>query len=162
MAHVRGTDESTEREISPQRLVHYRDNWYLDAWCHLRDGLRAFSVDAIEHAEILDRRAKDVAEKRLDEVLGSGYGIFSGDDLSWATLRFTRERARWVASERWHPKQEGRLLKDGSYELKVPYADDRELIMDIMKYGGDCTVITPQALVKRVAAELERARSQYR
>ena len=159
--HARGTNESTEREISPQRLVHYRDNWYLDAWCHLRDGLRAFSVDAIEHAEILDRRAKDVAEKRLDEVLGSGYGIFSGDDLSWATLRFTPERARWVASERWHPKQEGRLLKDGSYELKVPYADDRELIMDIMKYGADCKVISPQALVKRVAAEFERARSHY-
>ena len=36
----RGTDESNEREISPQRLVHYRDNWYLDAWCHLREGLR--------------------------------------------------------------------------------------------------------------------------
>jgi predicted DNA-binding transcriptional regulator YafY len=159
--HARGTDESTDREVSPQRLVHYRDNWYLDAWCHLRDGLRAFSVDAIDHAEILDRRAKDVAEKRLDEVLGSSYGIFSGDVVSWATLRFTAERARWVASERWHPNQEARLLKDGTYELKVPYSDDRELIMDIMKYGGDCTVISPQALVKRVAAELERARNRY-
>ena len=100
----------------------YRDNWYLDAWCHLRDGLRAFSVDAIDHAEILDKRSKDVADKRLDEVLGSGYGIFSGDDVSWATLRFTPERTRWVASERWHPGQVGRLLEDGSYELKVPYS----------------------------------------
>ena len=53
------------------------------------------------------------------------------------------------------------MLKDGTYELKVPYSDDRELIMDIMKYGGDCSVISPQALVKRVAAELERARSRY-
>ena len=34
--HARGTDEITEREVSPQRLMHYRDNWYLDAWCHLR------------------------------------------------------------------------------------------------------------------------------
>jgi predicted DNA-binding transcriptional regulator YafY len=50
--HARGSDQTTEREISPQRLVHYRDNWYLDAWCHLRDGLRAFAVDAIQHAEI--------------------------------------------------------------------------------------------------------------
>ncbi len=159
--HARGTDEATEREVSPQRLVHYRDNWYLDAWCHMREGLRAFSVDAISHAEILDRRAKDVAEKRLNEVLGSSYGIFSGDVVSWATLRFTAERARWVASERWHLNQESRLLKDGTYELKVPYSDDRELIMDIMKYGGDCTVISPQALVKRVTAEFERARSHY-
>lgn len=159
--HARGTDETTDREVSPQRLIHYRDNWYLDAWCHLRDGLRAFAVDAIEWAEILDKKAKDVADKRLDEMLGSGYGIFSGDEVSWATLRFTPERARWVASERWHPNQEGRLLKDGSYELKVPYADDRELIMDIMKYGGDCTVVKPQALVKRVSIEIERALSMY-
>ena len=160
--HARGTDATTEREVSPQRLVHYRDNWYLDAWCHLRDELRAFSVDAIRHAEILDRRAKDVAEKRLDEVLGSSYGIFSGDVVSWATLRFTAERARWVASERWHPNQEARLLKDGSYELKVPYSDDRELIMDIMKYGSDCRVISPKALSDRVVAELDRARKNYR
>ena len=160
--HARGKDETTEREVSPQRLVYYRGNWYLDAWCHLRDELRNFSVDAIERAEILDKKAKDVSEKRLDEVLGSGYGIFSGDNVTWATLRFTADRARWVASERWHPNQQGRLRKDGAFELKVPYADDRELVMDILKYGGECTVIEPEALVGRVKAELDRARGNYR
>ena len=159
--HARGTDATTEREVSPQRLVHYRDNWYLDAWCHLRDGLRAFSVDAIEYAEILDKKAKDVADKRLDDVLGAGYGIFSGDDVTWATLRFTPDRAKWVASENWHPNQEATVRKDGSYELRVPYADDRELIMDIMKYGADCEVIAPKALRERVTAELDRARGLY-
>ena len=160
--HARGTDETTEREVSPQRLIHYRDNWYLDVWCHLRDGLRSFAVDAIERAEILDKRAKDVADKRLDEVLGSGYGIFSGEDVTWATLRFTPARARWVAAERWHPKQEATVRKDGSFELKIPYADDRELMMDILKYGADCTVVGPKALRDRVAAELDRNRAQYR
>ena len=160
--HARGTDEVTEREVSPQRLNHYRDNWYLDAWCHLRDGLRAFSVNAIEHAEILDKKAKDVADKRLDEVLGSGYGVFSGDQISWAVLRFTPERARWVASERWHRNQKGKFLEDGSYELRVPYADDRELIMDIMKYGSDCEVIEPDALRQRVANEISASLKHYR
>lgn len=159
--HARGTDEETERELSPQRLVHYRDNWYLDAWCHLREGLRAFSVDAIKHAEILDKRAKDVADKRLDEVLGSGYGIFSGEKVSWATLRFSPERSRWVSSERWHPNQQAKINKDGSFELKVPYADDRELIMDILKYGGDCQVVEPEVLRDRVVTELKRGLSQY-
>ena len=160
--HARGTDQTTERELSPQRLVYYRDNWYLDAWCHLRDGLRAFSVDAVHHAEILDRSAKNVAEKRLDEVLGTGYGIFAGDRVSWAVLHFTPERARWVAAERWHPRQQGRELEDGRYQLKVPYADDRELVMDILKYGGDCAVVEPAALRERVEAELARALERYR
>jgi predicted DNA-binding transcriptional regulator YafY len=159
--HARGTDATTEREVSPQRLVYYRDNWYLDAWCHLRHDLRAFSVDAIERAEILDTRAKDVAEKRLDEVLGSGYGIFTGEEVTWATLHFTAERSRWVAAERWHPQQQGKPLADGGFELKIPYADDRELLMDILKYGADCTVVSPASLRARVAGELERARSLY-
>ena len=157
----RGRDEINTRTISPQRLIHYRDNWYLDAWCHLRDGLRAFSVDAIKHAEILDKRAKDVADKRLDEVLGSGYGIFSGEEVSWATLRFSPERSRWVSSERWHSNQQAKINKDGSFELRVPYADDRELIMDILKYGGDCHVLEPKALRERVVTEFKRGLSQY-
>jgi len=159
--HARGTDEITEREVSPQRLVHYRDNWYLDAWCHLRDGVRAFSVDAIKHAEIFDKPAKNVADKRLDELLGSGYGIFSGEEVSWATLRFTPERSRWVAAERWHPYQKTEIHPDGSLELKVPYADDRELIMDILRYGGDCRVIEPKELKNRVAEEFRRGLAHY-
>lgn len=160
--HARGTDEISEREVSPQRLVHYRDNWYLDSWCHLRDGLRSFAVDAIKHAEILDKRAKDVSEKRLNEILGSGYGIFSGDTVQWAVLRFSPERARWVAAEKWHPEQQGRMLEDGSYELKLPYADDRELIMDILKHGSDCVVVEPPELIQKVLGEANKLLERYR
>lgn len=157
--HARGTDQETEREISPQRLIYYRDNWYLDAWCHLREDLRAFSLDAVRAADILEKKAKEVSEKRLDQVLGSGYGIFSGDNVTWATLRFTPERARWVAAEKWHPDQVGRVLEDGGYELKVPYTDDRELLMDVLKFGSDCEVIEPARLRERVLAECRRTLS---
>lgn len=159
--HARGTDEVTEREVSPQRLMHYRDNWYLDAWCHLRHDLRAFAVDAIQAAELLDSKARDINEQRLEEILGSGYGIFSGDQVTWATLRFTPERARWVATERWHPLQQGRLLEDGGYQLRVPYTDDRELLMDILKYGAECRVLEPPALVAKVREQHALALRRY-
>jgi len=54
---ARSTGEATERAISPQRLVHYRDNWYVDAWCHLRDGLRQIADDANAVAHLLDDKA---------------------------------------------------------------------------------------------------------
>ncbi len=44
---ARGTGEISERTVSPQRLIHYRSNWLLDAWCHVRDELRSFSLDQI-------------------------------------------------------------------------------------------------------------------
>ena len=158
---ARATGEPSKREISPQRLVHYRDNWYLDAWCHWRDGLRSFSVDAIENAEILDQQAFDLPDEELDKSLGAGYGIFSGAQLRWARLRFTPQRARWVAAEHWHPAQEGYFTGDGSYELKLPYTDDRELLMDIMRYGADCLVLEPDDLRERVLAEFDKARRRY-
>jgi len=159
--YARSRDEITERDVSPQRLVHYRDNWYLDAWCHLRNDLRSFAVDAIRRAEILDRRARHVPDDPLDAVLGAGYGIFAGRRVSWAKLRFTPERARWVAAETWHPKQKARFEEDGSYVLQVPYSDDRELVMDILRHGAGVEVLGPSALRARVQAELASAAARY-
>ena len=158
----RRRDEETERELTPQRLVFYRDNWYLDAWCHLRKGVRSFSVETLRKAVPLDRKARKVADKTLNGVLASGYGIFGGRDTQTARLRFTPERARWVASETWHPQQKGWFDEGGSYVLEFPYSDDRELIMDILKHGPAVEVISPAALRKRIKEQADAIIRQYR
>ena len=155
-------DENSVREVSPQRLVHYRDNWYLDTWDHSRRDIREFALDAITAVELLVTRAKSVSEKQLDSVLTKAYGIFAGKPTATAILRFTVERARWVARERWHPKQVSKFLEDGRYELRIPYADPRELTMDILKYGPDVEVVAPIVLRAEVIARLKGAMEQYR
>jgi predicted DNA-binding transcriptional regulator YafY len=157
----RGSGETTTREVSPQRLVYYRENWYLDAWCHLRNDLRNFAIDAIQHAEVIEKKAREVSGRSLNEALGTGYGIFSGRTLKQARLRFTPQRARWVAQESWHPKQKGAFTADGAWLLEFPYADHRELIMDILKFGADVEVLAPADLRKRVAAEAAKLVALY-
>jgi len=157
----RQTGEVLEREISPQRLVHYRDNWYLDAWCHKRQALRTFGVDAVEAATVSEKPAKEVAEETLDRHFASGYGIFAGGDTQDAVLLFGAERARWVSREVWHPKQDGRLQLDGTYLLRFPYAQEPELVMDILKYGADVQVLAPDSLREAVAAKLRAAAALY-
>jgi predicted DNA-binding transcriptional regulator YafY len=103
-----------------------------------------------------------VREAELDEYLGSGYGIFAGRNVEWATLKFTPEAARWVSAQNWHPKQRVRVEKDGSYILEVPYAEDRELVMEILRYGADVEVLEPAALRRRVADSLRQAAQRYR
>lgn len=159
--HGRGKDEETRREISPQRLTHYRDNWYLDAWCHQRNALRSFAVDRLREAKALDKRAKDIAEKELDAHFASSYGIFAGAAKHTAVLRFTPERARWVAEEQWHPQQQGCFLEDGSYELRIPYSDPRELVMDVLKHGAEVKVIEPESLWQSVREQLRGALGRY-
>lgn len=157
----RKEDRESEREISPQRLVHYRDNWYVDAWCHKTEGLRTFAVDAIRAAELREARAREIPAAELDEHLGSGYGIFAGREVQWARLRFTVEAARWVSAQSWHPRQRAEVEKDGSYVLEIPYANDRELLMEILKYGPDVEVLAPASLRSRVAEALAQAARRY-
>jgi predicted DNA-binding transcriptional regulator YafY len=158
----RQSGETLERVVSPQRLVHYRDNWYLDAWCHLRGGLRVFSVDAVAAVRVLDEDAKSVGDGVLDRELAPGYGIFAGSETRTAVLRFSPFRARWVSRETWHPEQRGRFEKDGSWRLEVPYSNPTELVMDILKYGGDVEVLKPASLRTQVRATLAAALENYR
>ncbi|MBI2960115.1 MAG: WYL domain-containing transcriptional regulator [Betaproteobacteria bacterium] len=159
--HSRSRDQVTERTVSPQRMTHYRDNWYLDAWDHLRKGLRSFSVDRLRHAAALKERARDIPERELDEHYASAYGIFAGRADKTAVLRFSAERARWVAEERWHPEQAGKFLTDGRYELRIPYRDSRELVMDILRYGAEVEVVEPESLRNEVARRLAAALTSY-
>lgn len=149
--YARSTDRTSQREVSPQRLVHYRGNWYLDTWCHMRNALRTFAIDGIRDAKILDLPAEDVSNDTLENYLATSYGIVRGDgDVQWARLRFTAERARWVASEIWHPEQRGKLEPNGRYTLEVPYRDDRELLLEILKHAAAVDVLAPDELRSKV------------
>lgn len=159
--HSRGSNRHSTRAVSPQRLVHYRDAWYLDAWDDDSEALRTFSIDRISRAAVLAERATDIPDAELDEHFASGYGIFGGKADKTAVLKFDSERARWVADEEWHPRQQGTLMPDGSYELRIPYRDSRELVMDILRHGQHVKVLEPASLAEEVSNMLAEALRQY-
>ena len=159
--YSKGKNELTERAVSPQRLIFYRDNWYLDAYCHFRKGLRSFAMDGIRTAHVLEDKATEVPEKELHENFAESYGIFSGKATQRAKLRFTPEKARWVSAETWHGQQVSSFDKDGNYTLEFDYNQDPELVMEIMKHGDGVEVIGPASLKSKVRAELEKALKKY-
>ena len=159
--YARGTNEITEREISPQRLIFYRDNWYLDAYCHLRKDLRSFALDGISKTIINNAKADEISEKQLHEHFAESYGIFSGKASQRAKLKFSPEKARWVSSETWHGQQVGAFDKEGNYLLEFDYNQDPELVMDILKYGSGVEVLAPTSLRKRIKDELTKALESY-
>lgn len=158
---ARGTGSSSARVVSPQRLVYYRSNWILDAWCHLRQEIRSFSLDRISQPQILGDPAVDLPTEDLDQILGNGYGIFSGSEVQWATLRFSPERARWVAAEQWHPEQRCTWDGEGYWILKIPYSDDRELVMDILRHIPEVEVLEPAVLRERVLKKMREGVARW-
>lgn len=150
-----------ERWVSPQRLIYYRDNWYLDAWCHKRRTLRTFALDRMNVLDTGDS-AIDIDDAKLEQHLESAYGIFAGKASKKAVLHFSSHAAEWVAQERWHPAQESRHLQDGRWELVVPYHDATELVRDILKFGPEVEVVGPESLREEVKGQLSRTLRLYR
>ncbi len=159
--YTRSKRSESERVLSPQRLLHYRNTWYLDAWCHASEGLRRFALDAVRAAKVQDEPARDLPLDQVETELDRGYGIFGGARLRTATLQFTAEAAQWVAQEEWHPQQEIKRQADGSLRMKLPYTESTELVMDVLRHGPNVRVLAPAELVEQVRTQLEQTLAGY-
>jgi predicted DNA-binding transcriptional regulator YafY len=148
------TTATLEWEVSPQRLVHYRGSWHLEAWCHPQAELRSFAVDAITDARALPSSAIEVDEDKLDAQFGPQYGVYANGRVRWARLQFSRAKACSVANVQWHPLQQGKQQNDGTYLLRVPYMDPRELMEKILQYGAQCEVLGPASLRQALTDEV--------
>lgn len=160
--HKKLGEQERTRKISPQTLLRYKDNWYLDAWCHLRKELRTFSVNRIISVTVKPGKWKKISEKQLQEHFSEGYGIFPGKATDTAKIRFKDIAAEEVSHEQWHHNQTGTFDNDGNYILTVPYGKSQELIMDILRWGNRAEVISPQSLRNEISNIIESLQKTYK
>lgn len=157
----RHTNQITKREVSPYQLVRYRDRWFLDGYCHQKNALRSFSLEAIVELSPLPQKILSPDFESLNRYFQSSYGIFSGQADKLAILNFSAYQARWVKDQQWHPKQITKWLEDGRYQLTLPYKEDLELIQDVLKYGAEVEVISPPELREKVRDKLKATLKIY-
>ncbi len=156
-----GSEEEQHRTVSPFTIVRYRDNWYLDAFCHQRGGLRTFAMSRITTVLPSKEKFHPVDRKILRNHFSQAFGIFTGPALKTARIRFTGIAAVEIQHETWHPKQHCENLPDNSCILTIPYGNDTELVMDILKWGKDAEVLEPEDLRKRVREVIGEMRRKY-
>ncbi len=153
----------SRRDISPQRLINYRNNWFLDAWCHKRDYYRTFAMECISDIKPSTEPFKVVDEQDMDRYFRGSYGIYAGDDIGVATIRFKPEIAQRISEETWHSGQKGQFNSDGSYELSLPFnvVQPHELIMDVARFGDKAEIVSPQSLRNALCEWLAKTLAIY-
>ncbi len=148
------------REISPLRLVHYRNHWYLDAFCHATNALRTFAIDNVRRVVVMGTPAKRVPLHMIERNLNQSYGLFMSGAPKLAVLRFDAEAAPYLKRETWHPRQT--LTERGDeVVLKVPYTNPTELIGDIFRWREHVVVEGPEELRREVRECLQKTLSRY-
>lgn len=151
----------TLRTVSPQHLVRYKDNWYLDAWCHKNNALRIFSLDNISGLRHANCSYFQPDDKLIHEIYAASYGIFSGTPTAVAKIRLTGVAARYVQREMWHPEQKLTICGDKTVELEIPYSKPHELIREVLSWGEEAEVLEPKSLRKEIATRINELMKKY-
>ncbi len=153
---------ASQRIVSPIRLVRYRDNWYMDGYCHNYNELRQFELSRIKTAKITNYSSESVSKKMQDEFFADSYGIFSGKANKVAVIKFYDFAAKIVSKEKWHKKQTMEYDQNaGVLTVRIPYNDDRELIRDVMRWGQYAEFIEPQELRDSIKKILQATLEKY-
>lgn len=150
------------RTISPQTLIRYRDNWYVDAHCHLRNDLRTFALDRILSAARISGKFHHVDQKKLDTFFADSYGIFTGNATHSAVIEFTGTAAAEVSRQIWHPRQSGHWIDTATFRLTIPYGHSHELIMDVLRWGDAAEVVSPPTLRTAIKTIIDKAQKKYK
>lgn len=88
----------------------------------------------------------------------------SAEHLAMVVLHFRPPVAHRVVVEPWHPQQQGEWLDPCTFELRLPYnaQQPQELIMDILRYGDQVTVVEPGSLRRQICETLAASLARYR
>jgi predicted DNA-binding transcriptional regulator YafY len=136
--------EKNVREADPYGLVHVDRTWYLAAYDHLRQDIRHFRLDRIDHIRLLDKTFTRPADFSMEQRSLAERPI---------TVRvvFDREVARWVREDRSFYTVAEAEDADGLC-LTFQVRQERELRGWLLSWGAHVRVIEPDSLRQSIAA----------
>lgn len=156
-------DEYTRRDILPLHLLQYMGTWHLIAYCAIREGLRDFALSRMRSVEPSAVRIDaNVPITSIKEYIRKNFGLISSDTTIEVCLKFSPDIAPWISEQVWHPRQETIRDADGGLCLKFPVADFREIKREVLKYGSQVEVLSPESLRQEVRQEIEKMKKIYR
>ncbi|MEM9489511.1 MAG: WYL domain-containing protein, partial [Myxococcota bacterium] len=139
----------TEREVDPYLLWYADGRLYLVGWCHLRNGVRTFSVDRIRAIEMLDRSFERDPGFDPHTFTGSGLGAWSGERQR-VELEFSPPVAHLAHERRYHPTQQIVDEADGTARVTMFVAGLPHVAAWVASFGGQVRVRSPETLIDMV------------
>jgi predicted DNA-binding transcriptional regulator YafY len=154
--------EATERTVQPLHLLNYMGNWHLIAYCTLRQDIRDFSLSRIRSLEPASASiAVPSGAISVTDYLNANFGLLKGTESIEISLKFSPEIADWITEQVWHAGQSVSLYEDNSVRLTFPVADFKEIKREILKFGSQVEVLSPESLRQEIQNEIGKMNNIY-
>lgn len=151
----------SHRIVTPIRLMHNGQRWYLDAYCHMHRSYRRFALDCMSEP-YLDYQYKPhpVVQQDAREYFDAGVGADVGRTGQLCYIRFSEVASRYIYACKIHPAQQMRIVLDqpGKIDLYFPYTPGMELMSFLLQWLGECRVIAPLELRRALKMKITQGR----
>lgn len=150
-----------EENIDPYNLIFKDGDWFIIAYSHNEDKVKAYRVSRIGKMDITNDIYIKPVTFSLDEFLNNSWGEFNGEK-ELVKIKFSRKVAESIKKIKWGNIQEVESLEDRSIILKF-YADDLEDIKTwILGFGAEAEIIEPISLRLDINGEIKKLLNMYK
>lgn len=158
-----GYDEPTPRMVEPYGLKESKGRWYLLAREVGKDLVKTFGLDRIVDFDITRKHFSPLDNYNANEDFKNCFGIINLSDVEpqEIILSIDPDQGKYLKSYPLHESQS--ILVDNKDELRIRLflLITHDLVMEILSYADDITVITPTSLIKLVRERHEKGWRQY-
>ena len=156
-----GRKETEPRIVDPYHLANINGEWFLFAYCHLRNDIRTFAPSRVQSVKLTGKQFTRPEKFSLEKRLRDSFGVHSGQGEFKVVIRFDEFASDYIREKRWHPSQQLIELEDGGVELRLKLSSLAEIQRWILSWGGQACALAPAELVESLKAAarmiLERA-----
>ena len=150
------TEEVTERDVDPMRLLVVEGRSYLEGWCWRAEGVRLFRLDRVLDLTVLDEPA---AVPESAEPVDIEQGLFRPSESDERVELELAPGARWVAE--YYPCESVTELDEGRLRAVLRTPDTGLVRRLALRLGEDARVVSPAALAEEVRAAAAAALALY-
>jgi len=149
------SDEVTERDLDPMRLLEKAGLLYLEGWCRLRNDIRFFRLDRVLALEVLDEAALPPAGAAHVDV---DHGLFQPSPGDVHVVLELSAPGRWVAV--YYPCEVSDL-EDGRLRVTLRTRDTGWVRRLALRLGEDGRVVSPPSLAAQIRGAATAALANY-
>jgi predicted DNA-binding transcriptional regulator YafY len=145
-------DVQTQRRVEPYALKEFRSRWYVLA-NDLCDGkIKSFALDRLSNLEITRTKFRLPNNFDVNKHFRHSFGIISPSDEKpeEIILSFTPFQGKYIKTLPLHESQQ--VLADNETEcrIKLTLFITHDFIMELLSYGANLKVISPQSLADEI------------
>jgi predicted DNA-binding transcriptional regulator YafY len=143
------SEQKTTRDVEPVGVFFMSNNWYLIAWCRLRNDYRSFRTDHIRSLFLKDL-AFDKKHVTLKEYLKK-YSKEREMKLTEVKIAVQSDRVAHLGEQKFYHGFISQQEKNGMTELTFMVSSLEGIARWYMMFGDVGRIISPPSLKKRVA-----------